>query len=33
MKDIVMNMKEEELYSVSVIETLSISDEVIAMME
>jgi hypothetical protein len=32
-KDRVTSMKEEELSSVSVIEPLSISDEVVAMME
>jgi hypothetical protein len=33
MKDRVTSMKEEELSSVSIIEPLSISDEVVAMME
>jgi hypothetical protein len=33
MKDRVTSMKEEELSSVSVIEPLSVSDEVVAMME
>jgi hypothetical protein len=33
MKDRVTSMKEEELSSVLVIEPLSISDEVVAMME
>jgi hypothetical protein len=33
MKDRVTSMKEEELRSVSVIEPLSVSDEVVAMME
>jgi hypothetical protein len=33
MKDSVTSMKEEELSSISVIEPLSISDEVVAMME
>jgi hypothetical protein len=32
-KDTVTSMKEEELHSVSVIEPLLISDEVVAMME
>jgi hypothetical protein len=32
-KDRVISMKEEELPSVSVIEPLSVSDEVVAMME
>jgi hypothetical protein len=32
-KDIFTSMKEEELPSVSVIEPLSVSDEVVAMME
>jgi hypothetical protein len=32
-KDRVTSMKEEELSSVSVIEPLSVSDEVVAMME
>jgi hypothetical protein len=33
MKDIVTSMKEEELPSISVIEPLSISDEVVAVIE
>jgi hypothetical protein len=33
MKDRVTSIKEEELSSISVIEPLSISDEVVAMME
>jgi hypothetical protein len=33
MKDRVTSMKEEEIFSVSVIEPLSISDEVVSMME
>jgi hypothetical protein len=32
-KDSVTSMKEEELSSVSIIEPLSVSDEVVAMME
>jgi hypothetical protein len=33
MKDSVTSMKEEEISSVSVIEPLSVSDEVVTMME